>query len=58
MMSEQVDPSAAEQCIIIKFLTNENVRPAEILNRLRAHFGDETFSRTQVYDWNTSFKEG
>jgi hypothetical protein len=34
------------------------VKPAEILNRLGAEFGDEIFSRTQVYNWNNSFKEG
>jgi hypothetical protein len=44
-----VDPSAAEQGIFTKFLTNENVRPAEILNRFKK-FGDETRSRTQVCD--------
>jgi hypothetical protein len=33
------------------------VKPAEILTILRAQFGDEILSRTQVYDWNKSFKE-
>jgi len=37
-------------CIIVKFLTNENVKPAEILTRLRAQLGDEMLFRTQVYD--------
>jgi len=36
MMSEQVVPSAVNQPIIFKFLTNENVKPAEILTRLTA----------------------
>jgi len=53
-----VVPSAVAHCIIVKFLTNENVKPAEILMRLRAQFGDETLSRIQVYDWSKSFKEG
>jgi hypothetical protein len=57
-MSEQVVPSAVAQCIIVTFLTNENVKPAEILMRLRAQFGDETLSRTQMYDWSKSFDEG
>jgi hypothetical protein len=48
-MSEQVVPSAVAQRIVVKFLTNENVKPAEILMRLRAQFGDETLSRTQMY---------
>jgi hypothetical protein len=34
------------------------VKPAEIPMRLRAQFGDEPLSRTQVYDWSNSFKEG
>jgi hypothetical protein len=49
--SEQVVPSAVAQRIIVKFLTNKNVKPAEIVNRLRAQFGSETLSRTQLYDW-------
>jgi hypothetical protein len=57
-ISEQVVPSAVVQCIVDKFLTNENVKAADILMRLRVDFGDKTFSRTQVYDWSNSFKEG
>jgi hypothetical protein len=34
------------------------VGPAEILMRLRSEFGDETPSRSQVYDGSKSFKEG
>jgi hypothetical protein len=48
-MSEQVVPSAVAQCIIVKFLTNKQVKHYEILNKLRAQFGDETLSITQVY---------
>jgi hypothetical protein len=40
-MSEQVVPSAVVQRIV-KFLTNENVKHAEIMMRLRAQFCDET----------------
>jgi hypothetical protein len=57
-MSEQVVPSALAQRIIFKYTTNENVKSAEILMILRAQFGDETLSRTQVYDWSKSFEEG
>jgi hypothetical protein len=49
MMSEQVVPSAVAQHIIVKFLINENVKPAKILMRLIAQFSDEIFSRIQVY---------
>jgi hypothetical protein len=48
-MSAQVIPSAVALRIIVKFLTNESVKPADILVRLRAQFGDETLSKTQVY---------
>jgi len=34
------------------------MKPAENLNRLGAQLSGETVSRTQVYDWNMSFKEG
>jgi hypothetical protein len=54
----QVVPSDVAQRVIVKFVTNENVTPADILLRLRAQFGDETFLRTQVYDWSKSFNEG
>jgi hypothetical protein len=37
-MNEQVVPMAVAQRIIVKFLTNENVKSAEILIRLRAQF--------------------
>jgi hypothetical protein len=53
-----VVPSAVAQRITVKFLFNENVKPAEILTRLRAQFGDETLSRSQKYDWSKLFKEG
>jgi hypothetical protein len=58
MISEQVVPSAVAQRTVIKHLTNENVKPGEILKRLKAQFGDKTLSRTQMYDWSKSFKEG
>jgi hypothetical protein len=47
--SEQVVPSAVVQRIVVKFLADENVNPAEIMMRFGAQFGEETLSRTQVY---------
>jgi len=38
--SEQVFASTVEQNIIVKFLTKENVKPVDIMVRLRAQFGD------------------
>jgi len=49
-MSGQVVPSTVTQGITVQFLANGNVKPAEILTRLRAQFADKTISRTQVYD--------
>jgi hypothetical protein len=46
-MSEQVVRPAVAQRIIIKILTNENVKLAKILTRLRAQFADEKLSMTQ-----------
>jgi hypothetical protein len=34
------------------------VKPVDILIGLRAQFCDGTLSKTQVYDWNKSLKEG
>jgi len=42
MMCEQMVPSAVVQGIVVKHLTNENTKRAEILKRLRADLGDET----------------
>jgi len=57
-MSEREVPPAIAQHIIVKFLTNEGIKPSEILTRLRAQFGDMTLSSTQVYDWASKFKGG
>jgi hypothetical protein len=56
-MSEQLVPSAVAQCIIVKFITKEKMRPAEILKRLRAQFSDETLSRTEMSDWSIYLKK-
>jgi hypothetical protein len=47
-MRNQTAPSAVAQRIIVEFLTNENVKPAQILTRLGAQFDDEALLRTQV----------
>jgi hypothetical protein len=52
VMSRKVIPSAFARPIIVKFLTNENMKRAEIIMRLRAQFGDETLSWVYVYDWS------
>ena len=57
-MSEQKVPSYVVQCIIIKFLTNDGVKPSEILSRLKAQFGDTTLSQNSVFTWARQFKGG
>jgi hypothetical protein len=44
---------------LVKYLTNENTKLAEILPTVAAaQSGDETLSRAQVYDWSKSLKKG
>jgi hypothetical protein len=57
-MNEHVVPSALAQSLIIKFVTNENVKPAEILMIFRAQFGEGMLSRIQAYYWTKSFNVG
>jgi hypothetical protein len=56
MASDLVTPCVA-QCCIIKFLVKEKVKPAEVLHRLNAQYGEETLSHASVYDWY-KFSEG
>ena len=57
-MSKQAVPASVAQRIIIKFLAKEGVKSSEILTKLLAQFGEETLSKTQVYEWSRKFKEG
>lgn len=57
-MSEQEVPPSIAQRIVIKFLAAEGVKPAEILRRLTAQFGEETLSRARVFAWHKQFVEG
>jgi hypothetical protein len=41
MALDPVTPSA-EHCYIIKFIAKEKVKPAEIIHRLNAQYGEET----------------
>lgn len=57
MSEREVHPSVAQR-IIIKFLARENVKPAEILQRLRQQFGENTLSQARVFYWHKTFSEG
>jgi len=47
-----------EQRVVMKFLVNEGVKPADIYRRLQAQYGDETLSRSKTFEWCKHFKEG
>jgi len=49
-MCEQVVHSVVAKSIIVTFPTNEEGKPAKILTRLRAYFGERKPSRTEVYE--------
>lgn len=57
-MSEQEVHSSIAQRVVIKFLAAEGVKPAEILRRLTAQFGEETLSRARVFAWHKQFVGG
>lgn len=56
MSEREVHPSVAQR-IIIKFLAREGVKPAEILRRLTAQFGEQTLSRARVFAWHKEFTQ-
>ena len=57
-ISEQEVPLSFAQPIIIKFLTNEGVKHAVILTRLKTQFEDATRSQNRVFTWVRQFKGG
>jgi hypothetical protein len=57
-MSEGEVPVSVAQLIIIKFLSREGVKPAEILRRLTELFKEEALSRARVFAWHKQFVEG
>jgi hypothetical protein len=57
MTPHLVTPSVEQHSIII-FLVKEKVKPAEILCRLHAHYGEETLLCERACDWCRKFSEG
>lgn len=47
-----------EQRVCVKFCVSNEISCAKTLEMLKKTFGDSTMSKTQVYDWYKSFKEG
>lgn len=47
-----------EERVCVKFCVSNEISCAKTLEMLKKTFGDSTMSKTQVYDWYKSFKEG
>jgi len=47
-----------EQHVVMKFLVNEGVKPADIYSRLHAQYSDETLSCSKTFEWCERFKDG
>ena len=48
--------TSVDQCIIIKYLSREGVKLAEMLCRLTAQFAGKTLPMAEVYDWHKQFR--
>jgi hypothetical protein len=47
-----------EQHVVMKFLVNEGVKPADIYRRLQAQYGEETLSHSKCFkDGHTSISD-
>ena len=47
-----------EQRSVIRFLSNEGVKPIEIHRRMKVQYGDACLSLQQVYEWTGKFMNG
>ena len=47
-----------EQRSVIRFLSNERVKPIEIHRRMKVQYGDACLSLQQVYEWTMKFMNG
>jgi hypothetical protein len=47
-----------DQRVCIKFCANLGKSAAEVLTMMQQAFGDQMFSRTQVFQWHARFKAG
>ena len=44
--------------VVIRFLSNEGVKPVEIHRRMKVQYGDACLSLQQVYEWTRKFMNG
>ena len=49
---------ASKQRIYLKFLVHLGKTPTEALKLLQEVYGDNTMSRTRLFEWHRKFKEG
>ena len=47
-----------EQRSVIRFLSNEGLKPIEIYRRMKVQYGDACLSLQQVYEWTRKFMNG
>ena len=57
-MADNSVSACMEQRVMMKFLVNEGVKPADIYRRLQAQYGDETLNRSKTFEWCKRFKHG
>ena len=57
-MTDSSVSACMEQRVVMKFLVNEGVKPTDICRRVQAHYGDETLSRSKIFEWCKHFKDG
>ena len=57
-MAHNSGSACMEQRVVMEFLANEGVKPADIYRRLQAQYGDETLSRSKTFEWCKPFKDG
>jgi len=58
LMADNSVSACMEQHVVMKFLVNEGVKLADMYRRLQAQFGDETLSRSKIFEWCKHFKDG
>ena len=57
-MADNSVSACMEKRVVMKFLANEGVKPADIYRRLQAQYCDETLSRSKKSEWCKRFKYG
>ena len=57
-MADNSVSACMEQHVVMKFLVNEGIKPADIYRRLQAQYGDETLSHSKTFEWCKRFKDG